>query len=173
MLDSLQRSASGRLEPRAHHEAVGTNQEMRAMSHNVVPFARLSKRRTYRGGCECGAVAYAIDLDLSQRDHRTHSVWEHSAPPTCFELLLGHDSLIGYQFSAEGAHHFFCLHCHARAFSLCAPEADPYYSVDLKALDGPLAKEHSELTDRPTGTLRRPPASHHRELAAQRGSSPR
>jgi hypothetical protein len=55
--------------------------------------------------------------------------------PHHFQLRSGHESLIGYQFASENAHHFFCTRCQARAFSHCAPnEREGYYTIDLKAL---------------------------------------
>lgn len=106
------------------------------MTQHAEPRPAAPKQRTYLGTCECGAVRYAIALDLAAQDPRTRSVWEHSAPAPQFRLLLGHESLIGYQFAREDAHHFFCTRCNMRAFSLCAPEGAAYYSVDLKALRG-------------------------------------
>lgn len=106
------------------------------MPHDVQAPTVLPKHRTYLGGCECGAVRYAIELDLGRRDARTLSVWEHSAPPAGFRLIAGHESLVGYQFSREEVHHFFCVGCQTRAFSLRAPGQAAYYSVDLKALRG-------------------------------------
>jgi hypothetical protein len=94
-----------------------------------------SKLRTYFGGCDCGAVRYEVELELRERDPRTQSVWEHSVSPQRFRLQAGHENLIGYQFAAENAHHFFCTRCQARAFSHCAPEPTAgYYTFDLKAL---------------------------------------
>jgi hypothetical protein len=109
------------------------------MSHHAESAGPGPKRRPYLGGCDCGAVRYAVELDLAGRDPRTNSVWERSVPPSAFRLLRGQEHVIGYQFSAEDAHHFFCARCQARVFSLRAPEGAASYSVDLKALLGPSA----------------------------------
>ena len=94
-----------------------------------------STLRTYLGGCDCGSVRYGVEIELCERDARTQSVWEHSVPPLRFRLHMGHDCLVGYQFAAENAHHFFCTRCQARAFSHYAPELSVgYYSIDLKTL---------------------------------------
>jgi hypothetical protein len=106
------------------------------MPQHAEPVATGAKRRTYLGACDCGAVRYAIELDLKGRDARTGSVWEQSAPASSFRLLDGHASVIGYQFAREDVHHFFCARCQARTFSLSAPGGAAYYSVDLKALHG-------------------------------------
>lgn len=104
------------------------------MSHPAESVAPGPKRRTYLGSCDCGAVRYAVQLDLAGRDPRTGSVWERSVPSSGFRLLRGQESVIGYQFSAEDAYHFFCTCCQTRAFSLSAPGGAAAYSVDLKAL---------------------------------------
>lgn len=107
------------------------------MSQHTEAIAAGAKRRTYLGACDCGAVRYAIELDVKGRDARTGSVWEQSAPASDFRLLDGHENVIGYQFAREDVHHFFCARCQTRAFSLSAPEGAAYYSVDLKALHEP------------------------------------
>jgi hypothetical protein len=106
------------------------------MPQHADPVAAGAKRSTYLGACDCGAVRYAIELDLKGCDARTGSVWEQSAPASSFRLLDGYESVIGYQFAREDVHHFFCVRCQTRAFSLCAPGGAAYYSVDLKALRG-------------------------------------
>jgi hypothetical protein len=106
-----------------------------AMPERPLAGSGRSNLRTYFGGCDCGAVRYQVELELRARDPRTQSVWEHSVSPQRFQLQTGHDSLIGYQFAAESAHHFFCMRCQARAFSHVAPELGAgYYTFDLKAL---------------------------------------
>lgn len=91
-------------------------------------------RGTYVGGCECRLIRFAVELDPRARDARTGSVWEHSVSPLSFRLLAGQESVVGYQFAAEEAHHFFCTRCSARVFSHWAPDGGSYYSVDLKSL---------------------------------------
>jgi hypothetical protein len=109
------------------------------MSHHAESVAPGPKRRTYLGGCDCGAIRYTVELDPAGRDPRTGSVWERSVPASDFRVLHGQEHVVGYQFSAEDAYHFFCTRCQARTFSLRAPEGDASYSVDLKALLGPSA----------------------------------
>ena len=104
-------------------------------SENSTPSRLHPRPRSYLGGCDCGQVRYEVQLTLSERDPRTRSVWEHSVAPQHFKLHSGHESVIGYQFSAENVHHFFCTRCQARAFSHCAPnQREGYYTIDLKAL---------------------------------------
>jgi hypothetical protein len=92
--------------------------------------------RLYVGRCECGAIRYRVELDLTQHDVRTGSVWERSIIASGFRLQTGHESLIGYQFAAQNAHHFFCTCCKTRAFSHHEPELESgYYTIDVKALE--------------------------------------
>lgn len=92
--------------------------------------------RPYVGRCECGAIRYRVELDLMEQDARTRSVWERSILASRFQLKTGHESLIGYQFAAQNAHHFFCTRCKARAFSHHEPELESgYYTIDVKALE--------------------------------------
>lgn len=109
------------------------------MAHDLKPptgSASGATHRRYFGGCECRIVRYTVELDIAARDVQTGSVWEHSARPSSFRLMAGQESVIGYQFAAEDAHHFFCVGCSTRVFSLWAPEGAARYSVDLKSLYG-------------------------------------
>jgi hypothetical protein len=109
--------------------------ERRAFSDSPAAGPLPPRRQRFVGRCDCGCVRYEVELSLNERDPHSRSVWERSVPPPCFLLQRGHDSLIGYQFADEDAHHFFCTCCQARAFSHCAPEQHAgYYTVDLKAL---------------------------------------
>ena len=109
--------------------------ERRVVTASTPAAPQPPRRQCFVGGCDCGHVRYEVELSLNERDPHSRSVWERSVPPGCFVLQRGHDSLIGYQFADEDAHHFFCTRCQVRAFSHCAPEQHAgYYTVDLKAL---------------------------------------
>ena len=109
--------------------------ERRVLSDRTPAGGLPPRRQRFVGRCECGCVRYEVELSLHESDLHARSVWERSVPPDRFRLQRGHDSLIGYQFADEDAHHFFCMRCQGRAFSHCAPEQRAgYYTVDLKAL---------------------------------------
>lgn len=94
-----------------------------------------SRARRYRGGCQCGAVRYEVEFDPAAPCELASSVWERAIAPSSFQLLAGEECLTGYQFFADGAHHFFCERCGVRAFSQRASGArETHYSVDLKSL---------------------------------------
>lgn len=91
--------------------------------------------RTFRGGCECGAVLYEVALDPARPWKWPDSVWERAVPARAFRLLTGDESLRGYQFFAGGSHDFFCERCGVRSFSRHAAESHAdFYSIDLKCL---------------------------------------
>lgn len=93
--------------------------------------------RRYLGGCACRKVRFTVDLTLHARDPHTGSVWELSAPASRFGLLAGQEQVAGHQFGAEDAHHFFCLACNTRVFSIWSPEGEARASIDVKSLSGP------------------------------------
>ena len=97
--------------------------------------AATTASRLYRGGCQCGAVHYEVRLDLGRPGDASGSVWEHRVEPRHFRLLIGDESVSGYQFFAETVHHFFCVRCGVRAFShhMDDPRGDAY-SVDIRTL---------------------------------------
>ncbi|MDB4990812.1 MAG: aldehyde-activating protein [Myxococcaceae bacterium] len=91
--------------------------------------------RPYRGGCQCGAVHYEVKLDLAHPGDPSRSVWQYFVAPSCFKLLIGDESLNGYQFFAESVHHFFCVRCGVRVFSHhMSNAAGDFYAVDVRNL---------------------------------------
>ena len=105
------------------------------MSEGVGKRASGPSARVYRGGCDCGAVLYEIELDLATPPECASSVWERAVGPGSFRLLKGDESLSGYEFFADSVHHFFCERCGVRTFShhAAAPHGD-FYSIDVKCL---------------------------------------
>lgn len=91
--------------------------------------------RLYRGGCQCGAVHYQVELNLARPSERSGSVWEYFVEPQQFRLLIGEESLSGYQFFSESVHDFFCVRCGVRAFSHhMTTSADDAYAIDIRTL---------------------------------------
>jgi hypothetical protein len=104
------------------------------MKHVSDTRAPRQRAQVYRGGCQCGAVAYEVELD--PRAPTPGSVWESWVRPGSFRLLSGDGDLSGHAFAGSAAHHFFCERCGVRSFSRHrpAPWATVAYSVDVKCL---------------------------------------
>ena len=74
------------------------------------------------GGCHCGAVRFAIDVDIERLLECNCSLCTRKGilhvPVTDdrFELLTGEDALTLYRFGSGVASHWFCRHCGIHAF---------------------------------------------------------
>jgi hypothetical protein len=80
-------------------------------------------KKTYTGGCHCGAVRYEADVDLSQGTVRCNCsicskarAWLTAIDGSAFRLLRGADALSTYTFGAEKIQHMFCKHCGIKSF---------------------------------------------------------
>lgn len=99
-------------------------------------------RKTYRGGCHCGAVRFevaatepiqALDCNCSicGRTGFLHLI----VPASGFRLLSGADSLSSYTFGTGVAKHLFCRHCGIKSYYV--PRSNPDgFSVNVRCLDG-------------------------------------
>ncbi|RIL06910.1 MAG: aldehyde-activating protein [Proteobacteria bacterium] len=100
-------------------------------------------RKTYRGGCHCGAVRFEADLDLTQPSYRCNCsickrtrFWPAVATADGFRLLQGEEALTQYRFHTGRNHHFFCRHCGVRAFGVGnETPIGKMYGVNLGCLD--------------------------------------
>ena len=103
----------------------------------------------YRGGCQCGAVLYEVELDAAPPGA---SVWMRAALPGTFKLLTGDDLLSGVQFSAAAVHHFYCDRCGELTFAQRSVEGTPaQYMVDLRAMFGLCVGPRSPVDARHAG----------------------
>jgi hypothetical protein len=106
---------------------------------------------TYHGSCHCGAVSYAVQLDLSQGIRKCNCTWCVKSGITkvfaygpALTLLSGEDALADYRGPnsdwPEGhIHHRFCQTCGVYVFSrgyLDMPPFDGWFhAVNLRTLD--------------------------------------
>lgn len=101
-------------------------------------------KKTYTGGCHCGAVRYEADMDLSQgtlkcncsicRKART---WLVGIGGGDFRLLEGAENLSDYQFGRKNIHHLFCKTCGIKSFGRAAGEdGKVFVTVVLNCVDG-------------------------------------
>lgn len=98
----------------------------------------------YLGGCHCGAVRFAADLDLSAGAMRCNcsictkrAATSALAKPEAFVLRSGEADLSAYEWGAKTARSFFCkrcgIHCFGRGY--LEEVGGDYVSVNLNALD--------------------------------------
>jgi hypothetical protein len=103
-------------------------------------------RRTYSGGCHCGAIRFEADLDVLSGTTKCNCsicskmrLWAVQAAPDAFRLLSGADDLTDYRGRNAVAHHLFCRHCGVHAFEwIDVPNMSGarYYNVNVACLDG-------------------------------------
>lgn len=115
-------------------------------------------KRSYTGGCHCGAVRYEADLDLSQGTFRCNCsicskgrAWLAAVPPGGFRLLQGEDALSKYQFNQQRIEHLFCSRCGIKSFAQSTnAQGERMHVVVVSCLDG---IEDTELAALPVAYL--------------------
>ena len=100
--------------------------------------------RTYHGSCHCGAVRFAVDLDLAAGTSRCNCsicakgrFWKAIAKAGAFRLEAGKGSLSDYSFGNGGIRHRFCCRCGVKPFGQgrMAELGGTFYAVNLACLD--------------------------------------
>ena len=97
----------------------------------------------YHGGCQCGAVRYAVELSLDQpvtcncsRCQRLGAVLAF-APKAGFTLEQGADATTEYLFNKGAIHHLFCKTCGIQSYSeALAPDGRAMVAINVNCLDG-------------------------------------
>lgn len=97
----------------------------------------------YEGGCQCGAVAYEVDVDLDEtitcncsRCQKLGFVLAF-APRERFELKSGEDNLTEFLFNRKQIRHLFCKTCGVESFAFGAmPDGSPIAAVNVNCLEG-------------------------------------
>lgn len=96
----------------------------------------------YRGSCQCGAVSFEADADLSHtvicncsRCKRLGSVLAFT-PRASFDLRSGEDNLSEYLFNKHAIRHLFCKTCGIESFAYAAlPDGTPMVAINVNSLD--------------------------------------
>ena len=104
----------------------------------------------HTGACHCGAVTYAVTLDLAAGSTRCNCsfcgknrMWMAFAPRAALTITTGEDALTDYRHtpahrSAPFLHLFFCRHCGVRPFARgghLPALGGEFYAVNVATLD--------------------------------------
>jgi hypothetical protein len=97
----------------------------------------------YTGSCQCGAVAYEVDVDISapiactcSRCRRLGSLLVF-APRSAFTLVKGEGATTEYLFNKHAVHHRFCTTCGIQSYALAtAPDGAEMVAINVNCLDG-------------------------------------
>lgn len=103
----------------------------------------MSTTKTYSGGCQCGAVRYHVELDLSQPVISCNcSMCGRSGtllsfvPAARFTLESGEESLTNYQFNHHIIQHLFCKVCGIKSFARGkSPDGSDTVAVNTRCLN--------------------------------------
>ena len=102
----------------------------------------MSEPTTQLGGCHCGAVRFAVTIDLSQPVIACNcSICGRSGtllslvPGDSFTLEKGEESLSDYQFGKHVIHHVFCKVCGVRSFARGSQNGVPMVAINSRCLD--------------------------------------
>ena len=110
-------------------------------------------KKTYHGGCHCGAVRFECDLDLADGTSKCNCsictktrFWKAIVRADAFHLLRGEEALTDYQFGHNAIHHFFCSRCGVKPFGSGEMEAlgGRFYAVNVACLDDATEEELAE-----------------------------
>ena len=97
----------------------------------------------YTGGCQCGAVRYAVDVDLTNtitcncsRCQRMGFILAFT-PREKFTLKSGEKNLTEYLFNRKQIHHLFCRTCGVESFAYGAkPDGSQIAAINVNCLEG-------------------------------------
>jgi hypothetical protein len=97
----------------------------------------------YSGGCQCGAVAFEADVDIStptvcncSRCQRIGSRLAFTSADK-FRLLRGEDALTEYLFNKHVIRHQFCKVCGIESFAHGrTPDGREMVAINVNCLDG-------------------------------------
>src|SRR3954471_4503009 len=110
-------------------------------------------KKTYSGGCHCGAVRYEADADLSQGTIRCNCSicskgrsWLAAVPATDFRLIKGEDELSEYLFAGHRIHHMFCKTCGIKPFARgVRADGAQFYALMVSSIEGVPDEELASL----------------------------
>lgn len=107
-------------------------------------------RKTYTGGCHCGAVRFEADIDLHRGTTKCNCtfcfkarLWGAVIKPNAFRLLAGEALVSDYYRPGGVVHHFFCRSCGVRSYETGHHPAlgGDYVTINVACLDDLDAEE--------------------------------
>ncbi len=104
----------------------------------------MAEPETRHGGCHCGAVRYAVDIDPGATALSCNcSICGKSGtlltfvPAERFRLERGEEATAEYRFNSRRIQHLFCRTCGIRSFSRgVGRDGQPTIAVNVRCLDG-------------------------------------
>ncbi|MEM8810572.1 MAG: GFA family protein [Cyanobacteria bacterium P01_G01_bin.38] len=97
----------------------------------------------YKGGCQCGAVAYEVDVDIDQAITCNCSRCQPMGfvlsftPRENFQLHSGEDNLTEYLFNKKEIQHLFCKTCGVESFAYGSmPDGSEVAATNVNCLEG-------------------------------------
>ena len=99
--------------------------------------------QAYEGGCQCGAVRFAVEVDLDQTITCNCSRCQPLgmilafAPESAFDLRQGEGALSEYRFNTRKIAHLFCKTCGVQSFGKgVGPDGAVVMAINARCLDG-------------------------------------
>lgn len=98
-------------------------------------------KKTYTGGCHCGAVRYHVEMDLDKVISCNCSMCSKTGalhafvPASDFTLEKGEGEQTDYQFNKKVIHHEFCKTCGIRSFSHGSSPNGEMIGINARCLD--------------------------------------
>ena len=96
---------------------------------------------THTGSCQCGAVRYRAEIDLTKpviscncsMCGRAGSLLAFTTPDN-FTLEQGEDNLTDYKFNKHVIHHVFCKTCGIKSFARGVGQTGPMIAINVRCL---------------------------------------
>lgn len=130
------------------------------------------ERKSYRGGCHCGRVAYEVAGKLEQVSICNCSICTKKAylhwivPREDFQLVTPREALGTYVFNTGTAKHYLCPQCGVASFYIARSDPDKI-DINARCLEG------VDLTELPIETFDgRNWEAAHAAASAQRKADP-
>lgn len=97
---------------------------------------------THQGGCQCGRVRYAVEVELENliacncsRCGKLGSILAF-APASAFKLQQGEDALTEFHFNSHKITHLFCKTCGVQSFGRgVGPDGSEMTAINVRCLD--------------------------------------